>query len=164
MTERKEAERALHDSEQNYRLLLRGARDYAIYMLDVEGRVRSWNDGARRLKGYEADEILGRHFRIFLPEEVRAGDMADDALVTAAREGQFEAETWLVRKDGSRFYASVVMDAIRNDAGELIGFAKLTRDITDPARGADCARAGPRTGGAGAENGSARPAYRRHRA
>ena len=130
VTERKEAERALHDSEQNYRLLLRGARDYAIYMLDVEGRVRSWNDGARRLKGYEADEILGRHFRIFLPREVRAGDMADDALVTAAREDQFEAETWLVRKDGSRFYASVVMDAIRNDAGELIGFAKLTRDIT----------------------------------
>ena len=130
VTERKEAERALHDSEQNYRLLLRGARDYAIYMLDVEGRVRSWNDGARRLKGYEADEILGRHFRIFLPQEVRAGDMADDALVTAARQDQFEAETWLVRKDGSRFYASVVMDAIRNDAGELIGFAKLTRDIT----------------------------------
>ena len=130
VTERKQAERALQDSEQNYRLLLRGARDYAIYMLDVQGRVRSWNDGAQRLKGYQADEIIGRHFRIFLPEEVRAGDMADDALVTAAREGQFEAETWLVRKDGSRFYATVVMDAIRNDAGELIGFAKLTRDIT----------------------------------
>ena len=130
VTERKQAERALQDSEQNYRLLLRGARDYAIYMLDMQGRVRSWNDGAQRLKGYEADEIIGRHFRIFLPEEVRAGDMADEALVTAAREGQFEAETWLVRKDGSRFYASVVMDAIRNDAGELIGFAKLTRDIT----------------------------------
>jgi PAS domain S-box-containing protein len=130
VTERKQAERALQDSEQNYRLLLRGARDYAIYLLDVRGRVRSWNDGAQRLKGYEADEIIGRHFRIFLPEEVRAGDMADDALVTAAREDQFETETWLVRKDGSRFYASVVMDAIRNDAGELIGFAKLTRDIT----------------------------------
>jgi len=130
VTERKQAERALQDSEQNYRLLLRGARDYAIYMLDVQGRVRSWNDGAQRLKGYVADEIVGRHFRIFLPEEIRAGDMADDALVTAAREGQFEAETWLVRKDGSRFYATVVMDAIRNDAGELIGFAKLTRDIT----------------------------------
>ena len=130
VTDRKQAERALQDSEQNYRLLLRGARDYAIYMLDVQGRVRSWNDGAQRLKGYQADEIIGRHFRIFLPEEVRAGEMADDALVTAAREEQFEAETWLVRKDGSRFYASVVMDAIRNDAGELIGFAKLTRDIT----------------------------------
>ncbi len=130
VTERKQAERALHDSEQNYRLLLRGARDYAIYMLDMQGRVRSWNDGAQRLKGYKADEIIGRHFRVFLPQEVRAGETANDALVTAAREGQFEAETWLVRKDGSRFYASVVMDAIRNDAGELIGFAKLTRDIT----------------------------------
>ena len=130
VTERKQAERALQDSEQNYRLLLRGARDYAIYMLDVQGRVRSWNDGAQRLKGYQADEIIGRHFRIFLPEEARAGGIANDALVTAAREDQFEAETWLVRKDGSRFYASVVMDAIRNDAGELIGFAKLTRDIT----------------------------------
>lgn len=130
VTERKQAERALQDSEQNYRLLLRGARDYAIYLLDVQGRVLSWNDGAQRLKGYQADEIIGRHFRIFLPEEDRAGDMADDALVTAAREDQFEAETWLVRKDGSRFYATVVMDAIRNDAGELIGFAKLTRDIT----------------------------------
>ena len=130
VTERKQAERALQDSEQNYRLLLRGARDYAIYMLDVQGRVRSWNVGAERLKGYTADEIIGRHFRIFLPEAVRGGEMPDDALVTAAREGQFDAETWLVRKDGSRFYGSVVMDAIRNDAGELIGFAKLVRDIT----------------------------------
>ena len=130
VTERKQAERALQDSEQNYRLLLRGARDYAIYMLDVQGRVRSWNVGAERLKGYTADEIIGRHFRIFLPDAVRGGEMPDDALVTAAREGQFDAETWLVRKDGSRFYGSVVMDAIRNDAGELIGFAKLVRDIT----------------------------------
>jgi PAS domain S-box-containing protein len=130
VTERKQAERALQDSEQNYRLLLRGARDYAIYMLDMQGRVRSWNVGAERLKGYTADEIIGRHFRVFLPEAVRGGEMADDALVTAAREGQFDTETWLVRKDGSRFYASVVMDAIRNDAGELIGFAKLVRDIT----------------------------------
>ncbi len=130
VTKRKQAERALHDSEQNYRLLLKGARDYAIYMLDAQGHVRSWNDGAQRLKGYNADEIIGQHFRIFLPEEVRAGDMAEQALATAAREGQFEAQTWLVRKDGGRYYASVVMDAIRNDAGELIGFAKLTRDIT----------------------------------
>jgi PAS domain S-box-containing protein len=130
VTERKQAERALQDSEQNYRLLLRGARDYAIYMLDVQGQVRSWNEGAERLQGYTAEEIIGRHFRIFLPEEVRAGAMASDALITAAREDQFETETWLIRKDGSRFYANVVMDAVRNDAGELIGFAKLTRDIT----------------------------------
>ena len=130
VTERKQAERALQDSEQNYRLLLRGARDYAIYMLDVQGRVRSWNEGAQRLQGYAAEEIIGRHFRVFLPEEIRGGVMAGDALITAAREDQFETETWLVRKDGSRFYANLVMDAIRNDAGELIGFAKLTRDIT----------------------------------
>ena len=81
VTERKAAERALQDTEQNYRLLLRGARDYAIYMLDLEGRVRSWNDGAERLKGYQADEIIGQHYHaIFLPEEVRPGEMADDAL------------------------------------------------------------------------------------
>jgi PAS domain S-box-containing protein len=130
VTERKDAERALRRSEQNYRLLLKGVRDYAIYMLDVDGRVRSWNDGAARIKGYSADEIIGRHFRIFLPEEVRATDLADDALVSAAREGQYEAQMWLVRKDGSYFFASVVMDAIRSDAGELIGFAQLVRDIT----------------------------------
>ncbi|MGH6727467.1 MAG: MASE1 domain-containing protein [Pseudolabrys sp.] len=130
VTARKLAERALHDSEQNYRLLLRGARDYAIYMLDVQGRVRNWNDSAERLKGYTAEEIIGRHFRVFLPMEDRYSGLAEQALATAAREGQFEAQTWLVRKDGGRYYANVVMDAIRNDAGELIGFAKLTRDIT----------------------------------
>jgi PAS domain S-box-containing protein len=130
VTERKLAESALRDSEQSYRLLLRGVRDYAIYMLDAEGHVRTWNEGARRIKGYEVEEIVGRHFRIFLPEELRAGDTASHALATAAREGQYEVETWLVRKDASRFYASVVMDALRSDSGELIGFAKLVRDIT----------------------------------
>jgi PAS domain S-box-containing protein len=130
VTERKNAERALRRSEQNYRLLLKGVRDYAIYMLDVDGRVRSWNEGAARIKGYSADEIIGRHFRVFLPEEVRATDLADDALVSAAGEGQYEAQMWLMRKDGSYFFASVIMDAIRSDTGELIGFAQLVRDIT----------------------------------
>jgi PAS domain S-box-containing protein len=130
VTERKQSERALRQSEQSYRILLRGVRDYAIYMLDIDGNVRSWNDGAQRIKGYAADEIIGRHFRVFMPEEMRATDIADEALLTAAREGQFEAQIWLVRKDGSRFYANVVMDAIRGDAGELVGFAKLVRDIT----------------------------------
>ena len=89
VTERKQAERALQDTEQNYRLLLKGVRDYAIYMLDAHGFVRSWNVGAQRLKGYEADEIVGQHFRVFLPEEARAGAVAEQALAAAARDGQF---------------------------------------------------------------------------
>ena len=130
VTERKQAESALRESEQSYQVLLKNVRDYAIYMLDPDGRVRSWSEGAQRIKGYSADEIVGEHFSIFLPEEARASGLAVEALATAAREGQFEAQTWLVRKDGSRFYANVVMDAIRDDNGELIGFAKLARDIT----------------------------------
>ena len=130
VTDRKWAESALRESEQNYRFLLKGVRDYAIYMLDTEGHVRSWSESAQRIKGYSEEEIVGRHVGAFLPPEARAADMADQILMTAAREGQFEGESWLVRKDGSRFYASIVMDAIRNDAGDLIGFAKLVRDIT----------------------------------
>ena len=130
VTERKQAERALRESEQSYRLLLKGVRDYAIFMLDTDGHVRSWNAGAARIKGYSAEEIVGRHFRQFYTEEDRAAGVPERALAVAAREGKFEAQGWRVRKDGSRFYASVVIDAIRNDAGELVGFAKITRDIT----------------------------------
>ncbi len=130
VTERKRAESALRESEQNYQALLKNARDYAIYRLDPEGRVRSWSEGAQRIKGYTAEEIYGQHFSIFLPEEVQPRTIAAQALDTAAREGQFAAQLWLVRKDGSRFFASVVMDAIRNEAGELIGFAKFARDIS----------------------------------
>jgi PAS domain S-box-containing protein len=130
VTERKRAEIALRDSEQGYRLLLRGVRDYAIYMLDLEGHVRSWNPGAARIKGYSADEIVGRHFRQFYTEEERADGTPERALAMAEREGKYEAQGWRLRKDGSRYFASVVMDAIRNDAGELVGFAKITRDIT----------------------------------
>ena len=130
VTARKQAESALRESEHSYQLLLKNVRDYALYMLDTEGRVRNWGDGGQRLKGYTADEIVGRHFSVFLPEEARHVGMAEEALLTAAREGQFETQCWLVRKDGSRFYANVVMDAIRNDAGDLIGFATLARDIT----------------------------------
>ena len=130
VTERKLAERALRDSEQTYHLLLTGVRDYAIYMLDVDGHVRSWNAGAARIKGYSADEIVGRHFREFYTEEDRAAGVPESALGIAVRAGKYEAQGWRIRKDASRFYASVLIDAIRNDAGELVGFAKVTRDIT----------------------------------
>jgi PAS domain S-box-containing protein len=130
VTERKQWEIALRDSELNYRFLLKGLHDYAICMLDADGLVRSWNDGAARLKGYSADQIIGRHFEIFLPEDVRASGLAAGALAAAAQQGQFEGQTWLVRRDGTRFFASMVLDAIRNEDDELIGFAKLVRDIT----------------------------------
>jgi PAS domain S-box-containing protein len=130
VTERKQAESALRESEQNYQTLLKYARDYAIYRLDPEGRVQSWSEGAQRIKGYTAEEIIGQHFSMFLPEEVQPRSIAAQALETAAREGQFATQTWLKRKDGSRFYGSVVMDAIRNEAGELTGFAKFVRDIS----------------------------------
>ena len=130
VTERKEAETALRESEQNVRMLLTGLRDYAIYMLDLDGHVRSWNAGAEQIKGYSADEIVGQHFRQFYTEEDRAQNVPEDALVTAVREGKYEAEGWLVRKDGSRFYANELIETIRDDTGELAGFAKITRDIT----------------------------------
>ena len=131
VTERKQAERALRDSEKNYQLLLKGVRDYAIYMLDVDGHIRSWNPGAANIKGYSAEEAIGSHFRQFYTEDDRVARLPERALETAAREGKFEAQGWRVRKDGSGFYASVLIDAIRNDSGELVGFAKITRDITE---------------------------------
>jgi PAS domain S-box-containing protein len=130
VTERKEAETALRESEQNVRMLLTGLRDYAIYMLDIEGHVRSWNAGAEQIKGYSADEIVGQHFRTFYTDEDRAQNVPEHALTTAMREGKYEAESWLVRKDGTRFYANELIETIRDEAGELAGFAKITRDIT----------------------------------
>ncbi|MEJ2434674.1 MAG: PAS domain S-box protein, partial [Pseudolabrys sp.] len=131
VTDRIKAERALRQSEQSYRLLLRSVRDYAIYMLDPQGRVLSWNAGAANIKGYAAEEIVGRNYREFFTEEDREAGLPEQALETAAREGQHESQGWRVRKDGSRFYSTSVIDAIRHDAGELLGFAKITRDITE---------------------------------
>jgi PAS domain S-box-containing protein len=131
LTERKKAEEALRRSEERFRLLVQGVTDYAIYMLDREGRVSSWNAGAQRFKGYQADEIMGHHFSRFYPEEDRAAGVPQKALEIAASEGRFEAEGWRVRKDGGRFWANVVIDPIRDEGGELIGFTKITRDLTE---------------------------------
>src|SRR5438552_3874694 len=112
-----------------FELLVQSVTDYAIYMLDLEGRVTSWNPGARRFKGYSADEIIGEHFSRFYTAVEREAGVPQTALETARREGRFEAEGWRVRKDSSRFWASVIIDPIRDEAGELVGFAKVTRDL-----------------------------------
>jgi len=116
---------------QRFQLLVDAVKDYAIYLLDADGHVNSWNTGAQRFKGYVEDEILGAHFSRFYTEEDRAAGVPARALRTAAEEGKFEAEGWRVRKDGSRFWASVVIDPIISEAGELIGFAKITRDMSE---------------------------------
>jgi PAS domain S-box-containing protein len=134
LTERRAAEEELRRSEERFRLLVQSVTDYAIYMLDPEGRVSSWNAGAERFKGYSADEIIGEHFSRFYSEEDRAAGIPKTALETAEREGRFEAEGWRVRKDGSRFWANVVIDPIRTPDGRLIGFAKITRDLTERKR------------------------------
>jgi len=131
LTERHAAQEALRASEERFRLLVESVTDYAIYMLDPVGTITSWNAGAERFKGYRADEILGQNFSRFYSEEDRMAGVPSRALETASREGRFEAEGWRIRKDGSRFWASVVIDAIRNPSGTLIGFAKITRDLTE---------------------------------
>jgi PAS domain S-box-containing protein len=114
-----------------YRLLVEAITDYAIYMLDPDGIVTSWNAGARRFMGYEEAEIVGQHFSRFYTEEDRAAGLPEKALAAATNEGKFEGEGWRVRKDGTRFWVSVVIDPIRNPAGDLIGYAKITRDLTE---------------------------------
>ena len=131
LTERKLAEEALRQSEQQFRLLIQSVTDYAIYMLTPDGRVSSWNAGAERIKGYLPEEIIGEHFSRFYTEEDRQAGVPQTALETAAREGRFEKEGWRVRKDGSQFMASIVIDAIRAPDGKILGFAKITRDITE---------------------------------
>ncbi|WP_254073169.1 PAS domain-containing sensor histidine kinase [Acidisphaera sp. S103] len=130
MTEQREARLAAQESERQFSLLVQSVTDYAIYMLDLNGRVTSWNAGAERIKGYAAAEIIGEHFsRFYTPEDAEAGVPAK-ALETARREGRYEAEAWRRRKDGTLFWASVVVDAIY-DKGVLVGFAKITRDLSE---------------------------------
>jgi len=122
---------AADPADQQFRLLVSSVTDYAIYLLDGAGRVASWNAGAERIKGYRADEIIGRSFSQFYTPEDHAQGVPEQNLAKARREGRFESEGWRLRKDGSRFWALVVIDTVRNDAGEVIGFAKITRDISE---------------------------------
>ncbi|HUP05753.1 MAG TPA: PAS domain S-box protein [Caldimonas sp.] len=130
LSERRRQEERLRDSERSLRLLIEGVQDYAIFRLDPTGRISSWNAGAQRLKGYTPQEIIGRHFSVFYTPEAVATGWPDEELRRAARDGRFEDEGWRVRKDGSLFWANVVITAIR-DEGKLDGFSKITRDLTE---------------------------------
>lgn len=130
LTEQKRAEAALHRQQQRFQLFIHAVQDYAMFMLDPDGYVTTWNRGAERIKGYRASEIIGQHFSVFYPPGLRS-EKPKRALEIAAREGRYEDEGWRLRKDGSRFWASVVMTAIRDESGELVGFGKVTRDLTE---------------------------------
>ena len=131
LTERRLAEEQLRQSQEQFKLLVQSVTDYAIYMLTPNGRVSSWNAGAQRIKGYRAEEIIGEHVSRFYTEPDRRAGAPQLALEMAVRDGRFEKEGWRIRKDGSKFMASVVIDPIRADDGTLLGFAKITRDITE---------------------------------
>jgi PAS domain S-box-containing protein len=134
LTDRKIAEEVLKQSEQQFRLLVQSVTDYAIYMLDADGRLTNWNPGAQRIKGYLPEEVIGQHFSMFYTPEDRAAGEPKRTLEIAVREGRFENKGWRVRKDGTRFLAHVVVDPIWGDTGMLLGFAKITRDITEATR------------------------------
>ena len=131
LTERRKAEANLRENQQQFRLLVQGVTDYAIYLLSPEGYVSSWNPGAQRIKGYAPEEIIGQHFSRFYTEEDRQAGLPQQTIAIATREGRFEREGWRLRKDGTKFFANVVVDAIHNPDGSLLGFAKITRDITE---------------------------------
>jgi PAS domain S-box-containing protein len=131
LTEQKKTEEKLRQSEEQFGILVQGVTDYAIFMLDPTGRVANWNAGAQRIKGYRPEQIIGEHFSRFYTEEDRRAGIPQQALQIAARDGRFEREGWRVRKDGSKFWANVVIDAIHASDGAIIGFAKVTRDITE---------------------------------
>jgi PAS domain S-box-containing protein len=122
---------ALKHGGRIYELMVDSVRDYAIFMLDPDGHVASWNKGAQRIKGYTADEIIGRHFSTFYPPEDIAAGKPPAELKQATRQGKFEEEGIRLRKDGSAFWASVVITAVRDEDGSLVGFAKVTRDLTE---------------------------------
>src|SRR5437773_509878 len=134
VTDRRKAEQKLRESEEKFRLLVDGAQDYAIFMLDPQGYITSWNPGAERIKGYRAEGIIGRHFSCFYPPEKVEAGYPDQELAAAAAKGRFEEEGWRLRKDGSKFWANVIITALRDETGELKGFSKVTRDRTEELR------------------------------
>jgi PAS domain S-box-containing protein len=131
LSERRRSEKAMRDSEERFRLLVQSVRDYAIFMLDPSGHIATWNDGAERIKSYRAEEIIGKHFSIFYPPEDIAAEKPARELAIAIAEGKYEEEGWRLRKDGSRFWASVLITAVRAPDGHLAGFAKVTRDLSE---------------------------------
>ena len=134
LTQRREHEESLRQSEERFRLLVEGVSDYAIFMLDANGYVMTWNSGAERIKGYQADEIIGQHFSKFYPSDVVETGWPEHELEVAAAKGRFEDEGWRIRKDGSRFWANITITALRDESGRLRGFAKLTRDLSERKR------------------------------
>jgi len=134
LTERRQAERALRHSEEKFRVLVQGVTDYAIYTLDPDGLVTNWNAGAQRIKGYSPDEVVGQHFSLFYTPDDRANGEPQKSLQAALDNGKIEKEGWRVRKNGEVFWASIVIDSIRDDDGRIIGFAKVTRDLTERQR------------------------------
>jgi PAS domain S-box-containing protein len=140
VTDRKQAEAKMRLSEERFRLMVEAVKDYAIFMLDPRGRVATWNAGAERLKGYKAEEIIGEHFSRFYPKEAVDRGWPDEELRRATADGRFEDEGWRVRKDGSQFWANVVITSVRDERGALRGFAKVTRDLTQQREAEENAR------------------------
>jgi PAS domain S-box-containing protein len=134
LTQRRTHEEELRRSEERFRLLVDGVSEYAIFMLDANGRIATWNSGAERIKGYTANEIIGQHFSIFYPDDVRESGWPEHELQVAAAKGSFVDNGWRLRKDGTTFWANVTITALRDDTGQLLGYAKLTRDLTETKR------------------------------
>lgn len=137
LTEKRKAQEALRESEERFRLIVQSVKDYAIIMLDPDGKITSWNEGARRLKGYEANEIIGKHFSNFYDNEEIQSGKCEYELREAVATGQFEDEGWRLRKDGTKFWANVVITPLRDATGKLRGFSQVTRDITERKRAED---------------------------